>query len=423
MGEITIGLDYSHNNILTLEATSYSEFTQFLFASGYKLGKIQAGFDSLEKLKQYNCIIVSSPKNSFLSLEEIDILVEYVKNGGGLLITSSKGADLANQTNLSELTQRFGFEFVQDEIFDSVNYINLQKRPLLTKFKPHIITEQIKKIVFSSACSLKILDFVKDEKDIKIDQVVKTGLNSWRKRFDGEEWIEEDSPNIPLVVTVEYYKGKVVSFGNLSIFSSLGREYGFTAFENDTLIANVLRWLSTDIDTQDKVITINLNIDLFYWADSIVKKENWDSISDLINVSLKYFKDNYKKIIQDFKRKKVKKVEKKFEYEKARKAGITERAEDKVINLIPTRDKKDLVEIMKALEELTGEKYELSIDLEEDSEAEKQEVNVKIESINGNGIGYTAEDIEQFERESLKKAIWHNKATKAFEEWLKKEKT
>ena len=45
----TIGLDYSHNNNLTLEAPSYAEFTEFIFSSGYKLGKIQAGFDSISK--------------------------------------------------------------------------------------------------------------------------------------------------------------------------------------------------------------------------------------------------------------------------------------------------------------------------------------------------------------------------------------
>ena len=63
----TIGLDYSHNNKLTLEASSYSDFTQFLFSSGYKLGKIQAGFDSLKKLEIYNMILFSTPNNKKIS--------------------------------------------------------------------------------------------------------------------------------------------------------------------------------------------------------------------------------------------------------------------------------------------------------------------------------------------------------------------
>jgi len=43
------------------------------------------------------------------------------------------------------------------------------------------------------------------------------------------------------MVAVECFEGKIVTFGTLSIFSSLGREYGFRAFDNNILIANVLR--------------------------------------------------------------------------------------------------------------------------------------------------------------------------------------
>ena len=47
---IKIGLDYSHGGMLSLEAPSYADFTQFLFASAYKLGKIEAGLED----KHYN---------------------------------------------------------------------------------------------------------------------------------------------------------------------------------------------------------------------------------------------------------------------------------------------------------------------------------------------------------------------------------
>ncbi|MFX1600367.1 MAG: hypothetical protein ACFFB6_07205, partial [Promethearchaeota archaeon] len=292
-GKATIGFDYSHNNILTIESSSFGEFTQFLFTSGYKLGKIESGFNSLNELKKYNTIILSTPKNTNLSSNEIKILEDYVKNGGSLLIISSTGGDHTNNTNLNELTRNFGFEFVPDEINDSVNFVNLQKRPIITRFKPHVITEQIKKIVFSSSCSTHILDFIEDEKNVKIDWILQSGLNCWRRRYDGENWIEEDSPKIPLMVVVEYYKGKVVGFGNFSIFSSLAREYGFTAFDNDILIANILSFLIGSLDSEGKPVTVGLSMDLYYWAEDIVKQDKWEKISDLINVSLKYFKDNY----------------------------------------------------------------------------------------------------------------------------------
>ena len=159
---ITIGLDYSHNNILTVESSSFGEFFQFLFTSSYKLGKIEAGFNSLENLEKYNVLILSTPRNINLKENEITIIEKYVKNGGSLLICSSSGGDYSNNTNLNDLTRKFGFEFGPDEIYDSVNYVNLQKRPMITRVKPHITTNQIKKIVLSSSCSTKILDFIED---------------------------------------------------------------------------------------------------------------------------------------------------------------------------------------------------------------------------------------------------------------------
>ncbi|MHA2185179.1 MAG: Gldg family protein, partial [Promethearchaeota archaeon] len=176
-----IGLDYSHNNFLTLEASSFAEFTQFLFNSGYKIGKIESGFNSLPDLGKYKTILLSTPRNTNLKEKEIENLVEYVKNGGGLLITSSTGGDYSNSTNLNALTRNFGFEFLPNEINDSVSYVHLQKRPILTTFKAHVITEGINKLVFSSSCSTKILDFLEDGENIKIESLLTSGLNSWHR--------------------------------------------------------------------------------------------------------------------------------------------------------------------------------------------------------------------------------------------------
>ncbi len=413
-GKTSIAFDYSHNNILTLESPSFGEFTQFLFTSGYKLGKIESGFNSINELKKYNMIILSTPKNTKLQPNEIKILENYVKNGGSLLVVSSTGGDYTNSTNLNELTRKFGFEFVSDEIQDSVNYINLQKRPLINAFKPHVITENLKKVVFSSSCSTQILDFVEDEKNIKIDWLLQSGLNCWRKRYNGEYWIEEDSPKIPLMVVVEYYKGKVVGFGNFSIFSSLAREYGFSALDNDILIASILSFLIGSLDSEGKPVTVELNMDLYYWVEDIVKKEKWDNVSDLINVSLKYFKDNYNGIIEEIKKLRLERLEKRKAYEKTiKEAEKEEIVEDKVLEKVPVdvRKREDLEDIMSALEDITGEKYEISIDLDKEEIEEGNEID---------SLDYTNQDIIDFEKGFPKKAIWHGKATIAFKEWIEK---
>ncbi len=357
--------------MLTLEASSYADFTQFLFASGYKLGKIEAGFYALEKVRIYDAVIISLPKNINLKPEEIDVLEEYVRTGGSLLIIGSRGGEYLNRTNINELTRKFGFEFVTDDVNDSVNYINLQKRPLLTNFKPHYITENIKKIVLSSSCSLANLGFVEDEKNIQVEVLVRGGLNCWRSRFEEQKWIEEDSPKIPLLVAVDYYKGKVVAFGTLSIFSSLGREYGFSAFDNDIIIANILRWLTLDVESEGQVITIDLQKDLFYWADSIVKEKRWESFSDLVNVSLKHFKDNYKAIMKELKEIQQERYQRKREYKEAVKEDKEDKEEEKVIDLIPKRKKEDLEDIISAIESATGEIFDRSFTPDEEELTEE----------------------------------------------------
>lgn len=390
-GDLTIGLDYSHNNMLTLEESSYADFTQFLFASGYKLGKIEAGFASATKLKDYNAIIISTPKNINLNPQEIENLEQYVKNGGSLLIISTRGGDYINRTNLNSLTQYFGFEFAIDDISDSVRYVNLQKRPILEDLRPHYITDQIKKVVLSSACSLKTIDFSDDEKEKNVEVLIRGGLNCWHKILIEEQWIEEDCPKIPLMVSAEYYKGKVVAFGSLSIFSSLGREYGFSAFDNDIFIANVLRWLTQDISSEGKAITVELQRNLFHWASSIIKEDNWVNFSDIINVSMKYFKDNYKNIMKEMKEQQKERIEMR------KSEDIEQKIDDEVLELIPKRKREDLKDIIQAIEEVSGEKYEISIDLEEDEESlEPEEIREEL-------IKELPEDLSELTVKELKK--------------------
>ena len=393
--DITVALDYSHNNMLTLEASSYADFTQFLFASAYKLGKIEAGFYSLDKVKKYNVIIMSIPKNINLDPKEIEVLEEYVRKGGSLLIVGSRGGEHTNRTNINELTKFFGFEFINDEISDSVNYINLQKRPLITDFTPHYITEGAQKIVLSSACSLGTLELPEEEKNVKVEIIVRGGLNCWRNRFDGKQWIEEDCPKVPMIVTSEYHNGQVAAFGTLSIFSSLGREYGFTAFDNDVIITNILRWLTLDITYEGKIVTVNLQRELFHWGDSIIKKKKWENLSDIINVSLKYFKDNYKTIMKELETLQVEMYQRKQE----KKAKIKDLEDKDVISLLPKRKKKDLDSIISAIENISGERYERTIT------GDNEDLNEEIEGksrVKADLIGDLPEDLNSLTVKELK---------------------
>lgn len=425
-----IALDYSHKNKLTMESSSYSDFIQFLFNTGFKLGKIQAGFDSIKKLENYDLIFLSTPRSANFSEQEIENIEKYVKNGGALLIVSSAGGDYKNRTNLSQLTEQFKFSIVSDEVRDSMKYANLQKRPIFTEFKPHTITNGVKKVVFSSACSLKVQEYIEKNQSIHVNTLIKTGINAWHKLYDGENWIEEDIPNYPLMVAIEYFEGRVIAFGSLSLFSSLGKEYGFYAHDNDILIGNALTWLIEKESTEDRILTVNINRELFQWAKKTVNDDKWGSFSDLINVGIKYFKDNYKDIMNEFQ---ARQLEKKEAYEKKQKEKA---AENEILDLIPKRKKEDLLDIIRTLEEISGEKYELSIDFdnleldeEEVEELEKsKEKEEQNEKENGKNQDQSIENhkklkndelMEQFERETGKNAVWQGNITNQYKEWFR----
>ncbi|MFX1601386.1 MAG: hypothetical protein ACFFB6_12375, partial [Promethearchaeota archaeon] len=110
----------------------------------------------------------------------------------------------------------------------------------------------------------------------------------------------------------------------------------------------------------------------------------------------------------------LERLEKRKAFDKTiKEAEKEEITEDKILEKVPIAERKreDLEEIISALENITGEKYEFSIDLDEEEIDEDEEKELE---------QYTNEDIAEFEKGFPKKAIWHGKPTIAFKEWLSK---
>jgi len=351
--DINVCFDYSHGNKLVIESPSFIDFVEFLFTSGYKLGKIAAGINTVKKIEKYNLLIIGAPYNSVYSESEIKVLIEYVKKGGSLFIISNNGGDHTNKTNLFDLTKEFGFTFSPDRINDSVYYLNLQKRPIIKKFIHHSITEDLNSFVHSGGCSIDVVEYSED-KNIKIEIIAYGGLNCWREIYDGSNWNHDDCPNIPILVATKFNKGKVVAIGNVSMFSSLSREYGFGALDNSMLISNIFKWLSQEQISGGKAVSIKLKDSVYHWARNILDDQNWESISDVVNFSLKYLKDHYKNIIETTKKERIKK---KKEYEKKKKTAAVKKkmAEDKILDMVgDKREKIDIDEIISDIDKVAG---------------------------------------------------------------------
>ena len=141
---------------------------------------------------------------------------------------------------------------------------------------------------------------------------------------------------------------------------------------NFSFCRNILRWLTLDVSAEGIVITIEIQRDLFHWADSLLKKKKWENFSDVLNVGLKYLKDNYEAIMKELESKQVER----YQIKPGAKKVETLKEEEKVIDLIPKRKVEDLDDIISAIEDISGEKYErtLTDDDEEDVLQEEREL-------------------------------------------------
>ncbi|MFX1502747.1 MAG: hypothetical protein ACFFDH_17430, partial [Promethearchaeota archaeon] len=275
---IAIGFDHSHNNKLTIENNAFSDFIQYLFDSDFKLGKIEAGV-TYEKLNNYDLFIIGVPHlGPELDPDEINDLVEYVKNGGSLLIINDGGGDYENKNNLSELTKNFGIVFNSDILFDNKDFSKENSHPIIRDFRSHFITRDITQIIHSNGCSIKIDKSIEDE-DIDVNGLAFSSENSsWQKYFNGDEWLEKSEHHLPIAGVSHFNTGKVVTIGNLSIFSSLNKSYGILAGDNFKFVTNIVSWLLNKMDSEQEqelkpiLTTVAINQDLYYWIKEMVNK-------------------------------------------------------------------------------------------------------------------------------------------------------
>ena len=291
-----IGFDHSHNNKLTIENTTFTDFIQYLFDSDFKLGKIEAGIN-YEKLSKYDLFIIGVPNlGPDLDKDEINDLVKYVKEGGSLLVINDGGGDYENKNNLSELTQNFGTKFNSDRLYDNNNFVMEDSHPVIQDFKKHFITRGLNQIIHSNGCSLTIDKSVEDNK-IDVNGIAFSSENtSWHSYFNGEEWQDKSEQYLPIICATHYYQGKVIAIGNLSIFSSLSKSYGISSADNFNLVTNIISWLLNKASSEEErtikpvFTTIAINQDLFYWIKEMLNKGKWKSMDELINFALKVTK-------------------------------------------------------------------------------------------------------------------------------------
>ncbi len=174
-----------------------------------------------EHLANAAALVLACPSASTFTQEEIGVIVEYVHRGGGLVMMSSSGGDKTLQTNLNDISTKFGFILNDDIVSDESNNVKYNTVPIITEFPSSPFTANLSELHFPDTCSIEI--------EGESDAIINTSRLA-------------KPPETPLVVTSAFGEGRVVLFGSHKMFQD--RVLGGIESANNSLFATrIFRWV------------------------------------------------------------------------------------------------------------------------------------------------------------------------------------
>jgi hypothetical protein len=198
----------------------------FLNSNGFKCYNFLETPITQQSLKAFDVLVFVCPDFAKISSMEITEICNWVEeDGGGLFLLSHAGGDKGRNSNLSELSQRFGILFENDQVLDETTNLGLENLPIITAFiPPHPITNGISSVCYRSGCSLTIMG----------------------NAFSIASSNETSEPfSTPLICVAQPQNGRVCAIGSYELFrDNVGG--GFNSDEHPTLAYNIFTWLVSD---------------------------------------------------------------------------------------------------------------------------------------------------------------------------------
>ena len=204
---ISVLFELSHGEGTWSDPDAYDTYTGWGYAAdiiedmGAIWGRLDGAPITEDAIEGWDLVIVAEPTWGF-SPEEIDVLYEYVEEGGGLLLTTDY-----NEEYLNPLSSMFGVEF-------SGVYSGWYT---LTDLTEHPITEDVDSIYIASGSYLNV--------DVESDVVGRYG-------------------SYDMVAANEMGAGGVVYVADNEAFSY----YAISFTDNDTFLERIITWLARDAD-------------------------------------------------------------------------------------------------------------------------------------------------------------------------------
>ena len=261
-------IDEGHNNFHTKDGR-YAPFASLVEADGYRVGSHKGEFSS-GSLSNADVIVISNSLNAVNTEEwalptpsafadtEIGALVDFVESGGGLFLIADH---MPFPGAAAELAARFNVEFSNGFVLE-FDDLNQQVGPSVFRrsegrIGEHVITrgrdgsETIDQVATFTGSAFPITGNAVSLIHFGENTVMLMPTVAW-------EFSETTSrariPGWSQGVAIEHGSGRVVIFGEAAMFSSQrsgdNPPSGMTspvAADNERLLLNIIRWLSSDL--------------------------------------------------------------------------------------------------------------------------------------------------------------------------------
>lgn len=190
-------------------------------------------------LKNYDILIIKTP--SHYDSKEVDAIVNFVENGGGLFLIGDHTNFAGTGTNLNQISKRFGITFGYDMVNTIDGKLYYYKRGQL----PHFIVRYMPNLDFMTGCSLVA--------SLSSESVIRGfGMGADPGEYASVGFFRETRNNDPTQATdtiwglinqcvaVKYGNGRVVAFPDSTIISNFRIFFG----GSPNLVIGVMEYLN-----------------------------------------------------------------------------------------------------------------------------------------------------------------------------------
>ena len=272
----TVGIDEAHKNYHTAE-DRYRPFANLLRDDGYRIGRFIDTFRQ-DALNKFDVLVISNaissekeidwslPTVSAFSIEEVEVVEEWVRTGGRLMLIADH---MPHPGAAANLARAFGVIFYDSYVYRPKSFDNRESQLVFSKkeglLAEHSVTREdgggeVPFVVTFTGQGFRVLPNVRAEPLLYLADDSFLLLPTKAYEFD------ESAARVPGIgflqgVLIKHGSGRVAIFGEAAAFTAQIQERATGSYQfgmnnavaphNARFLLNVMNWLTEELsDTQ-----------------------------------------------------------------------------------------------------------------------------------------------------------------------------